>query len=443
MKTQRPIRDIVVVGFALFAMFLGAANIIFPPYLGARSGSAWPVACLGFILTGTGLPLLGILATAKAGGNVDDVPARVSTRFSRIFITLLILFVGPLFAVPRTAATTVELSLLPFLPAEWPSFPILLIGSAAFFAICLIFVLNPSDAIDKLGACLTPLLILFLLALIILAIVRPVGTPVSTSADFLEKGVFHQGFTTGYQTMDALASILFCSTIYGSLLAKGYSSSQSRRMMLPVAILAGIGTSVVYSGFIWIGASGSSTLQSIDVYAQLTVRAVELLAGMPGRIILAAIIFLACCTTAIGLIMTCSEYFYKWLAKRGISYRKIVLCVTAAAYLISIVGVDGIIALAAPLLEIMYPAVIVLIILNLLGTHIKHDYAFHGALLFALPASILNVLRLYDGTRPIADDWLRFFPLGEAGFGAFIPAIGGAALGLLFGLCRDRRKATK
>ena len=40
-KKTSLVRDIIVVGFALFSMFFGAGNVIFPPYLGLESGSQW------------------------------------------------------------------------------------------------------------------------------------------------------------------------------------------------------------------------------------------------------------------------------------------------------------------------------------------------------------------------------------------------------------------
>jgi len=94
MSEKSKLRDIFVVGMALFAMFLGAANIIFPPYLGARAGSSWLIACAGFTLTGTGLPLLGILATAKAGGQANDIGKRVSPGFGIVLNTVLLIFIG-------------------------------------------------------------------------------------------------------------------------------------------------------------------------------------------------------------------------------------------------------------------------------------------------------------------------------------------------------------
>ena len=37
-KKKSPIGDVFIIGFALFAMFFGAGNLIFPPYLGMTAG---------------------------------------------------------------------------------------------------------------------------------------------------------------------------------------------------------------------------------------------------------------------------------------------------------------------------------------------------------------------------------------------------------------------
>ncbi|MFR9293274.1 MAG: branched-chain amino acid transport system II carrier protein, partial [Peptococcus niger] len=75
-------KDVIIVGFALFAMFLGAGNLIFPPYLGFNPGTAWPVNLLGFVLTGVGLPFLGIYSTIKSGGNVMTLGRYIGRGFS-------------------------------------------------------------------------------------------------------------------------------------------------------------------------------------------------------------------------------------------------------------------------------------------------------------------------------------------------------------------------
>lgn len=427
MRTKRT-RDILVVGFALFAMFLGAANIIFPPFMGARAGHYWILVCLGFVLTGTGLPVLGVVATALSGGSADSALSKVSPKFARVLNILLVLFIGPLFAVPRTAATTIELSVRPFLPQSIPIDDVRLVGSALFFAICLYFVLSPGKAIDRIGTVLTPVLVLSLLTLIVLSIVTPMGKPVAPYQNAGPVNIFHFGFTTGYQTMDAMAALIFGGTIFSSLLDKGYDLKEAKKMMWPIAAVSGVSIMVVYLGFIWIGASGSAHLQGITEKTALTMQAVELLAGRFGQIVLAIVIFLACCTTAIGLIMTAANYFVKVFNNR-ISYKALALTITGLSYAISILGVESIILLAAPVLELIYPVVIIVICMNLFGGRIHFRYAYWGAIIAAAPAAILNVLRLFIVSRPIADAWLPYFPLGDAGFGCFIPAILGAFFG--------------
>ena len=78
-------KEIIVMGFALFAMFLGAGNIIFPPYIGIVAGEEWIMALLGFTVTGIGMPLMGLLATFKAGGDIDRFAGKVSLPFAKAF----------------------------------------------------------------------------------------------------------------------------------------------------------------------------------------------------------------------------------------------------------------------------------------------------------------------------------------------------------------------
>ena len=100
-------------GFALFAIFFGAGNLIFPPSLGVIAGKHWILAAFGFLLTDPVLPILGVIATSKAGGKAEDLGKRVSITFSRTLGAISILVVGPLFSIPRTAATTHEIAIQP------------------------------------------------------------------------------------------------------------------------------------------------------------------------------------------------------------------------------------------------------------------------------------------------------------------------------------------
>lgn len=61
-------RQVITVGFMLFAMFFGAGNLIFPPVVGYNSGDYFWTAMLGFILTAVGLPLVASATAAISDG---------------------------------------------------------------------------------------------------------------------------------------------------------------------------------------------------------------------------------------------------------------------------------------------------------------------------------------------------------------------------------------
>lgn len=154
--------DIIWVGLALFAMFFGAGNLIFPPYMGFVAGSGWAIALIGFLITGIEMPLMGIMASARAGGTVEHLAGRVGPLFDRVLSIVIILAIGPLLAIPRTAATTFEMGVRPNIPGASAA-----ISCIIYFVITLFFTLNRKKVVDKIGKILTPFL-LFTLALIIL-----------------------------------------------------------------------------------------------------------------------------------------------------------------------------------------------------------------------------------------------------------------------------------
>src|SRR5690606_13911152 len=93
----------VVIGVMLFALFFGAGNLIFPAELGQYAGSNVWLAIFGFLLTGVGLPFLGILAIAYSGSSsLQALAGRINPIYGVVFTSLLYLTIGPFFAAPRT-----------------------------------------------------------------------------------------------------------------------------------------------------------------------------------------------------------------------------------------------------------------------------------------------------------------------------------------------------
>ena len=96
-------RSLLLVGFTLFSMFFGAGNLIFPPYLGAQAGAnAW-LAFVGFSFRAIGLPVIGVIAVARAGG-MSELAGRVPPAFAQVFAPLVSLSIGPCLALPRPAS---------------------------------------------------------------------------------------------------------------------------------------------------------------------------------------------------------------------------------------------------------------------------------------------------------------------------------------------------
>jgi len=170
------IKENLAVGLLLFALFLGAGNIIFPPLLGQQAGEHILTAMIGFLITGVGLPLLAIVAVAKAGGDLQLLANRVSPTFGVIFTSIVYLAIGPFFAVPRTGSVSYEIGIVPFLPeAATDHWAPLFITSVLFFALILYLAINPSKLVDRVGKILTPALLAVILLLAVKSFISPMG----------------------------------------------------------------------------------------------------------------------------------------------------------------------------------------------------------------------------------------------------------------------------
>lgn len=395
-------KEILILGFALFSMFFGAGNLLFPPSVGVAVGKEWFQAGLGFFLTGIGLPLLGILAFTKVG-SLDEFANKVSNRFNTIYSTILILVIGPLFAIPRTGSTTFEMGVLPLFPNSNPTV-IAIVTSVVFFGITLFLVLNESSITDILGKFLTPIILTILSLITILGITSDLGTPVDS---IINGNPFSYGFVSGYQTMDALASVLFGVIIIRGLEGKGVTDTNEQKSFLSNAgFIAAIGLGFIYLSLIYLGAQISS-IKGLTT-AQTTLTLAQLTLGNVGKIAFGICVAAACLTTSVGLVALASEWFSK-LTK--ISYKKIAFGICVFSTILSVAGLDYIIGLSIPVLVILYPVTIVLILLNILG--VKSHIVFKAVVTITLIVSIAETLKIN----------LDFIPLAKAGFPWILPAL--------------------
>ena len=409
MNRKKLVTDSVVVGFALFAMFFGAGNVVFPPYLGMHAGEQWANGFLFYFIADIGLALVAMFAILHAGG-ADNITGRIGHAASNVLMCAVILCIGPMVAIPRTAATTLEMSVTPFFSGMSP-----VVFSIIFFAVILLLSIKQSAVIDIVGKILTPALLIGLLVLIVKGFVSPIGDIVDTGVSASEVTV--NGIKSGYQTMDVLAAMAFGIIILSSADEKGYTDSKSAAKMIGVAAaLSGVLLMIVYFGLTYLGATASTVFPTDISRANLVIGIVELLLGKAGLIIFAIVVALACVTTAVALVSSAASFFAK-LADDKISYGVFVVVICVSSAIISNLGLDMIIAIATPVLDIVYPPMLVLILLSWFGDKL-HKSVYVSSVAGSLIASVLATASLYGMSVPVVDS----LPLASLGLGWLTPA---------------------
>ncbi|SDY97969.1 branched-chain amino acid transport system II carrier protein [Tindallia californiensis] len=415
---SRQSKDIMIIGFALFAMFLGAGNLIFPPFLGFQSGDGWIRSATGFLVSGVGLSILGILAVTTAGGKTEALAEKVSPLFATLLTTTIILTIGPLVAIPRTAATAYELGIL----SLFPQVPAIL-SSLLFFAVTLWLVINPTNVIDKLGKILTPVMLFLLLGIIIKGIFFPSGVPTTSTM----QAPFADGFLLGYQTMDALASVIFAGTIVTAVKARGYQEQEVISITSKAGCVAGIALASIYGGLILLGANAMSMLPADASRSDVLTSVTHMSMGEIGVASMAIVVILACLTTAVGLTTTVGHYF-QHLSRGRLPYRWLVSATVIFSALLANAGIDRIVQFAGPILDILYPVVIVLIILNLLERWVSLEDAYVGSVVGVLSLRLLDILLLLGISHRKVEGWLEMIPFSEYGLAWLLPAFFGGVL---------------
>ena len=425
-------KDVIILGFALFAMFFGAGNLIFPPFLGVISGSNWLVGFGGFILADVGLSLLAIVSASKCNGEVNTVLSRSGKTLGIILGSAIMICLGPLLAIPRTAATTFEMGIKPLFNGFSP-----ILFSIIFFGITFVLTIKPSKVVDIIGQFLTPALLIALGVLIVKGIISPLGEMGPTS---INGNLFSEGVKQGYQTMDALGAVSLSAVMMLSLSNKGYKDeNQKTKITLKAGIVAAIGLILVYGGLTYLGATVSKVYGQDVVQTSLIVQITASLLGNTGKIILAIIVMLACLTTAIGLTSATAQFFEK-TTNGKLKYELIVTVVCIFSAIVSNFGVSTIITFSGPILDIIYPATVVLIIMNLFANRIKNNNIFKGATYTALLVSVVTIL---NNMGIINIPFINKLPLSSIGFNWVLPVLIGAIIGSFIKKPDDKGKDLK
>lgn len=428
-------RQLTLIGSMLFGLFFGAGNLIFPLILGAKAGQNLPAALLGLLITAVGIPLLGIMSIGLSRSEgLLDLSGKVSPKFRTLFTCALYLTIGPLFAIPRCAATSFSIGVSSFV-GESHSWLWQLGFSLCFFGAVLFFSLRPSKILDSVGKFLNPAFLLFLGAMLVTALVNPVqsASSVAPSGDYVRSS-FTAGFLQGYDTLDALASLAFGIVVIRTVRQLGVTDPGRVALSTVQAGLVSMSLmALLYAATALVGA------QSFGLYAQRLPDpafnggdAFAIIArhyfGGAGGLLLAVTVTLCCMKTAVGLVTSCAQTFEEMFP---LSYSRWAVVFTVVSLIISNFGLSKIIEFSAPVLYFLYPLAIVLILLGLFGQFFDHARpVYQWTMGFTLAAAVLELCRVIQ-FQPVAGLAGRLLPLYSYGLGWIMPAILGFAVGML------------
>ncbi|QHJ95591.1 Branched-chain amino acid transport system 2 carrier protein [Bacillus subtilis] len=433
MKHSLPVKDTIIIGFMLFALFFGAGNMIYPPELGQAAGHNVWKAIGGFLLTGVGLPLLGIIAIALTGKDAKGLADKAHPVFGTIFTVVLYLSIGPLFAIPRTGTVSYEIGAVPFLTGV-PERLSLLIFTLIFFGVTYYLALNPSKVVDRVGKILTPIKFTIILIIVLKAIFTPMGGLGAVTEAYKGTPVF-KGFLEGYKTMDALASIVFGVVVVNAVKSKGVTQSKAlAAACIKAGVIAALGLTFIYVSLAYLGATSTNAIGPVGEGAKILSASSHYLFGSLGNIVLGASITVACLTTSIGLVTSCGQYFSKLIP--ALSYKIVVTIVTLFSLIIANFGLAQIIAFSVPILSAIYPLAIVIIVLSFIDKIFKERREVYIACLIGTGLfSILDGIKAAGFSLGSLDAFLNAnLPLYSLGIGWVLPGIVGAVIGYVLTL---------
>lgn len=440
MKNQLTWKQRILVAGTLFGMFFGAGNLIFPVHLGQLAGANMLPATIGFIITAVGIPILGVAAIGNThSSGLFDLSNKVGKGYGFFFTCLLYLTIGPFFAIPRCATTSFTTGIAPMI-GDFPEAAALLIFSAIFFILVLVFSLRPSGITVWIGKIINPLFLIFLAILVTSALLSPSAAVAQVAPEAgYESGALFSGFIEGYGTMDAIAGLAFGIVVIDIIRSMGIKEDGAiAKDVLRSGILTGILMAIIYIATILMGTQSRGLFETSDNGGIALAQISSHYLGTAGSIVLALTITFACLKTSIGLVTSCSEAFVQ-MFPNALSYKAWAWIFSLFSFVVSNFGLSRIIDYSLPVLMFLYPLAITLIILALAGNLFGHDrriYRWVTALtcisaafdlLKTLPAALQESLNL----APIIGLGRTILPWFDLNLGWVIPAALGLGIGLL------------
>ena len=382
-KKDLSIKQLLVMGGALFSMHFGASCMLYPMQWGKESGTSLILAYIAIVLSALLLPLLAYIALARGKGSFLEITKRISPKFGTVFCAVTVLVMGPLYVVPRMSAAAWDAiaQLVGWQDAGfWP----ILLFNIVFYAISYWFVSSRSDTMDRIGNLLFPVLI----GIVVLVIAKGLITPVTDNwlPKSYEESALAYGFLQGYQTGDLPAALLFGLVILQGIKKAGVPETRVNRNMIRLGFV-GLGMlAITHLGHMIVGAStgGTIDLELSQLYGAVVLK----LWGSVGAILFNVALIFAALTTAVGLGGSTGEHFYETFSGR-VSYKLVALITMAVSALVASLGLNNIVTFVGPLLDACYPAAIVVVLYYVVVPKTNNRRLLNGAR-FAMIAAALT-----------------------------------------------------
>lgn len=348
---------IFVYGFAIFAMFFGSGNLVFPLQLGQQVGKNWFLGFLGLFVTGIVLPFLGLFVIKLHRGNYLSF-FKEGGKIAGLILPLFTLsLLGSFGVVPR--CITVAHGGMDYL---FPGLPLTMF-SLVFCALTYTICLKDHVMVDMIGKFMSPIKLTALGILIVVGIIY--APTITTERPALS--AFNDGVFMGYQTMDLFAAFFFSSLIFNrikSILPQTDDNKVIIKAALTPSIVGATMLAIVYLGFVFLGAHYGHLIQGVEPELMLPTIATYALNPSAAFVIGIAIIF-SCLTTAVALNNIYARYLVDTFKLNPSFFPVMLAGTTAISFFISLLDFKGIAAFLAPALDVSYPGLIALTILSI------------------------------------------------------------------------------
>lgn len=374
------VRTTITAGIAMFAMFFGSGNLVFPIKVGVDSGQDYLVASVGILLTAVMVPFIGLISMIIYHGNRQKYFGLLG-KWAPFTLSLLMLsLIGPFGVIPRcmlVAFGGLHL-LLPEIDFK--------IFNLVFSLIILLIIYKKNSLIPIIGSWLGPFKIAGIVLIIAAAVYQ--GNAIETVVGSNYSDALMIGLVEGYQTMDLLAAFFFSITIVEYLNSVTTDQDEALRMSVIASIIGGVLIALVYYGLVMLGAYYASELKDLNPELYLPT-VTNLTLGKYAAAILAATMILACLTTASTLSVLFAQFLKVDLLKNKISWFLATIVTIIISYLLSLIGFRNISIVLGQVLEILYPSLIVLSVLSIVNKYYKLKYLKYICLLVLIITLVL------------------------------------------------------